>query len=89
MEADSARLRERRSMMGSARRRCANGSRTGGSSEALSGSEEGAGCWAAASGSSMRKETEARISASVEGFFILGTRRAAGGRRFPLSGTDS
>lgn len=45
----------------------------------------GTGAW----GSSMRKETEARISANVEGFLMERVRRDDGGGRFPASGADS
>lgn len=92
-EEDEARLRERRSMTGLglvARRftKVARGE-VGPSSTSRSEESEGWEAWTVAAGSSMRKETDSRISARVEGFFIFSTLRAAGGARLPLSGNDS
>ena len=91
-EADSARLRERRSIMGlglgfGRRRRELEGWCSFSSSEA---EEEGAGAVLIEPGSSMRKETDSRISARVAGFLAAAVRRAAGGGRiFALSGMES
>lgn len=91
-EADSARLRERRSMTGLVLRRAAKGPSLWRREVSLSeeGGEE-VGWWLGkgASGSSMRKETEARISANVEGFLKERVRRDDDGRRFPVSGAAS
>lgn len=54
----------------------------------VTGEEEG-GARGTASGSSIRKETEARISASEDGFFVAGARRAAAGGRLVASGAAS
>ena len=91
-EADSARLRERRSIMGlgfgfGRRRRGLEWWCSSSSSEA---EEEGAGAVLMEPGSSMRKETDSRISARVAGFLGATVRRAAaGGRMFALSGMES
>ena len=95
-ERDSARLRERRSMMGleAVRRGFVRlflllVVRFSSSSEA---EEEGSGMRAMEPGSSMRKETDSRISAREAGFLgAAAVRRAvAGGRMFvALSGMES
>lgn len=52
--------------------------------------EEGAGAVLMEPGSSMRKETDSRISARVAGFLGAAVRRAGGGgRMFALSGMES
>ena len=97
-EADSVRLRERRSIIGFglARRRrrgldccCCFCCSSSSSSDA---EEEGSrGPVLMEPGSSMRKETDSRISARVAGFLgAEAVRRAvAGGRMFALSGMES
>lgn len=89
---DSARLSERRSMtvvvVDVGRERCG-----GASSLSEDGGEEEVGCWCwwrgLVSGSSRRKETEARISARLRGFWKARERRSLGGRRLILSGRES
>ena len=89
-DADSARLRERRSIIGLGfglgRRRGLEWS----CSSSSDAEDEGSGAVLIEPGSSMRKETDSRISARVAGLLGAAVRRAAaGGRTFALSGMDS
>ena len=89
-EADSARLRERRSIIGLG---FGLGRRRGLEwlfSSSSDAEEEGSGAVLMEPGSSMRKETDSRISARVAGFLGAAVRRAAaGGRTFASSGMES